>query len=359
MAKKPPKLGETFRLSQLSRRDFIRFVGVGGVSVAGLQRAITDVYGQEPEGKPLVHTYDANGNPDRVRMVPEERHRRITALKNFPDQFLQPEGVNGIGIKPLSDDPTDLAHEVFVEEESEVRIPQVRRAAAEHVSDIPIEVTTEDTETFDDCSTRNNEYQYLQGGLKVNGDSSTSAGGTLTLPCYNSNGDEVLVGSGHVMEGASKMYQPAGSTRSVGDFYKWSQKETGEDVAAYTLESDDSQFDRTIIDVPNATGTWDFYGLADEIYNNGPVDCTVSGASSCTASNKAVETRRGGVRVYHQVNMDSRNASGGDSGGPWMDDDGNLVAVHSGYVEQVDGDNYDAGSAGQQALSAVDAQLRS
>ncbi|WP_336361766.1 twin-arginine translocation signal domain-containing protein [Haladaptatus sp. ZSTT2] len=357
MTKERLEIGEPVHLSQLSRRHFLKFLGASGAGVIGLQQAITEVYGKEPEGTPIVHTYDTKGNPNRVRIIPEERYRRIMALKNFPDQFLQREGINGVGIKPLSNDATDLAIEVFVEEDHEDEISQIRQAAKAKVTNIPIEMTTEQTKTGDDCSSRNNQYTYMQGGIKVNGDSSTSAGGTLTLACYNSDGDEVLVGSGHVMDGASEMYQPAGSSRTVGSFHQWSPKDTGEDVASYILESGISAFSRSIISVPNATGTWDFFGLADEIYNNGPVGCTVSGAGSCTANNEAVGTRRGGLRVYHQVNMGSRNATGGDSGGPWMDNNGNLVAVHSGWVDPWLGSIYDVGSAGHQALSAVDAQL--
>lgn len=350
-----PQLGETVELDNQTRRRFLKYLIAGGTGSVGIQRAIKETYGKEPEGKPIVHTYNIRGEPKRVRMISKERHRRIMSLKKVLGELRDHDGVSGVTITSVTDN--EIGIEILIDKTSADTTDTVKDKASEIVPNIPVTTTIVSVETDGDCSSRNDEADTLEGGLKVNGDQSTTDGGTLTFVGYNNNGDELLIGSDHIMEGNSDMYQPAGSDRKIGDFYKRSKEYNGEDVTSYTLADDIDIDARATIAVPDISGVWDFYGLVDELNYNGPVDCTLTGAGSCTVDNKAVNAVLGGRRVYHEVRMENRNATGGDSGGPWMDSNGDLVAIHSGYGDPDDGDDFDIGSVGSEALVSVNANL--
>ncbi|MFW6437260.1 MAG: twin-arginine translocation signal domain-containing protein, partial [Halococcoides sp.] len=68
--------GELVRLDgdgQINRRTFLRNLAAAGTGVAAINSAVQSVYGKKPDGVPLVYTYDTQGNPRKVRYIPEER----------------------------------------------------------------------------------------------------------------------------------------------------------------------------------------------------------------------------------------------------------------------------------------------
>jgi len=200
------------------------------------------------------------------------------------------------------------------------------------------------------CGSRGDVYDELSGGISVHYDKDDYQTGTLTAGMFSSDGDALLLTNAHVMKTSETMHQPGEpvNNNKVGSYYRSS---SGEDMAAYTAENTTVKT-RDVLGVNDLTGTWDFYGIADVVNNNDSIPCTLSGASSCTENNTAVGTRRGGAQVYHEVHMDEQVGKGGDSGGPWVDSDGKLVAVHVGYINDMD-----VGPAGKQALDSVDAEL--
>lgn len=351
---------DTYTLDSTTRRTFLSALLGTGALVPSLRRAVASEYGEEPEGKPIVHTYDVHGNPKRVRFVSEERYEKLSLLRDVPDGLLRQEGVNGVSLEQQSDHEADFRMLVHVQPGSGVGLRQARRRVPDRAQGVPLEVVEEPAEFKPDyCSERHRDGD-VRGGMSVNGESGSSSYGTVTLVAYDGSGDPVALTADHVMEGADEMYVPKGDDK-VGEFAARSPQGRGEDVTAYELDVPSYDYDPLEVeDVPDVSGAWDFFGIADHTFENGPIEVQLSGANNCTASNEIVSQRRGGINCYHEVIMDERAAGGGDSGGPWVDDDGNLAAVHSGCEKSwwgLGGCKYDIAAAGQQALDAVNAQL--
>lgn len=371
------EVGDIVKITDHSRRKFLRSFALGIGGVIGLKQSIESVAGKKVEGEPIVHTYDKYGNPDRVHIVSEERSQRINAWKRLSGQLVEKEAgrwhgidrkkVKGIGIKKLSDDESDIALNIRVErdegEELEQHESNIRDSIEQRSENIPIEVTEVEPENEGDRY--NSTRRTILGGVKANGTSETSAGGTITLACYDSAGNELIVHSDHVMEGADEMHQPAGDDRTVGSLHERSEQGTGNDVTSYHADMDEIDIDaRRLInwETEYVTGTWDHWGIGDEIIDNGSIEATLvgNGGDDAMKENEAIDVVNGGSRLTHQVYFDERNAAGGDSGGAWVDDDGKLLAVHSGWVRDWPwSDRQDVGASGKQALDAVDAQLYS
>jgi len=82
-----------------------------------LSSVIERAYGARPDGVPLVHTDDVNGDPDKVRIVPGERYRRLQVYANLPISKLggRYDALNGVRITQRSNDETDLALQFLVD----------------------------------------------------------------------------------------------------------------------------------------------------------------------------------------------------------------------------------------------------
>lgn len=348
-----PSHGKVLDLSSIDRRKFIRGTAALGTGTAALQAFIGRVYGEEPDGVPLVHTYNTKGEPEKVRIVSKERYRRIMALEDLPESFLEKDHINGASIISLGNKEEDIGIEVMYSEDSEATAQDIKKEAKSHVENIPV-VTTETSyeSRADSCNERSFSTDTLEGGLEVGGDGY----GTLTIGCFRkSDGSPLVVASDHVMDGDDKMYQPEGG-QEVAELHERSKFDSGEDVTSYTVNSGISVDHRAVFALPDLTGVWTFSGLTDQTENSGSVPCTLSGVNSCTVDNSAEATTYFGTRVLHEVEMAERNAGDGDSGGPWVDDDNKLVAVHSGTIAGTN-DKWDIASAGDEALDAVDATL--
>ncbi len=347
-----PKLGQKIELDVESRRRFLKMLGAGATATGGLGTVIERAYGEQPEGVPLVHTYDAYGNPDRVRIVAEERYQKIKAYENLPPAFDDREAINGVRLEQLSDDPTELGLEVSVDPAHEDDVSAERLETALGAIDMPASVVPEAVESeHHDCRTAT--YATMKGGIEVGAARDDGIHkGTLGLVAYDSvDGAPVIVTADHLTVGTASIYQPADLTRPVGDFKRRSSWDDGEDVTSYELHTDVDYSATEIVDNQNAVGTWTFSGLSDETSWWGSVACTLSGNESCTVDNSAVGTTKN-AKVQHQVDMEGDYSVDGDSGGAWVDGDGYVVAFHSGVWG-----SQDVGAAGQEALDAIDVTL--
>jgi len=102
--------------STVSRRNTLRTVGATSAGIVGLQTGVIGASASSSDEVPIVHTYDIFGEPDTVRMIPKERRRRIKAMGTVAEALENNKWFNGASVKSLSDDPEDLAIEVFFEE---------------------------------------------------------------------------------------------------------------------------------------------------------------------------------------------------------------------------------------------------
>ena len=364
------EIGEKIELDMSSRRNFLKMLGGGAVGLLGLQTAIERAYGEKAEGVPLVHTHDIYGNPDTVRLVPEERYRKIMEYKNLPRRFTRQNGVRSVGLTQLSRDETDLVLEVTIDPAREDDL--TRETLESQRPDGAMGVTVEtgerrnleflssseqqDLESLS-CSDRDDEYSELVGGIEVNNDVELTSGGTLGLVGYNTDAEPVIVTAHHITHASDEILQPD-EGRVVGDLHEASPHRTEEDTVSYSIREDVVDYSaREVEDIQDIDGKWTFEGITDETsgWIGGSIDVDFSGKTSCTGSNTAVDTERGTDYVEHAVWMDASPEQDGDSGGPWIDDDGKLVALASAGSEDPDGAS--VGAAATEALEAVDAQL--
>ncbi|MFC6752053.1 hypothetical protein [Halorubrum tibetense] len=372
------EIGETVQLNHSTRRRFLRLLGAGTVSIAGLRTALGTAYGEEPEGVPLTLTKDTQGRPDKVKIIEEERYELLQTYKEFSEEVNGNDKIRSITLHQQSDSRTDLKIEVIIlkpedktrpEKEPTEEVKEEIKKAKQEIKNneparLPVEINEENIKSEKDaCGDRGDDQSTMEGGLGISTSPFTTTG-TLGLVCYGDGtdtDDTVLITADHVMEGDSSMYQV--DSDPIGSF---SSRDQDEDITVYEFDSDSgvSVNHRDIIGASDVTGAWTWDGILENTIQ-GTIDCTLSGKNSCTEDNMATGVDSGGERVEHQVNMNSRNAQNGDSGGPWVDDNGKLVAFHSGrvYLEDPIGgiiiDEWDAGVAGDEALDAGNAQLES
>ncbi|WP_424016168.1 hypothetical protein ACOZ4N_00800 (plasmid) [Halorientalis pallida] len=362
-------VGETVRLDQTTRRRFLKMLGIGSVGITGLQAALENAYGEEPEGVPLVLTKDRQGQPEKVKIIEEERHNKIQKYKRFSNK-VRSEKIGRMSLKSRSDSRGDLKIKVTMSKRKNPdkgKNPSINSLEKSIQNNKPDQIPVEINKKVIDgkkhaCGSRGDDRSTMEGGIGISTYPSSTSG-TLGLVCYGDGTntlDNVLITADHVMEGDSDMYQV--DSTSVGSF---SARDQSEDITAYEFnwDSDVTLDNGGVLGAPDVTGTWTWDGLL-EYTITGTIDVTLSGRSSCTEDNMVTDVATNGYHAEHQVNMNSAVGQSGDSGGPWVDDDGKLVAFHSGVVhikESIFGtilDKWDAGPAAEKALEAVGAQLQ-
>ena len=174
----------------VSRRAVLKTLAVVGTGAAGLSQTIERVHGAKPEGVPIVHTTDKNGNPDKVRIIPAERYRRLKVYERLPvSKFIdRTEKLTGVSLTQQSEDPTDLALSFTLADDTR----SIRRKLPNRYDGVPIQF-----------SERSFEYapQSAEGGTGIETDitpDDSGAAGTATVIAYQSTGDEVLITADHV-----------------------------------------------------------------------------------------------------------------------------------------------------------------
>lgn len=101
----------------VNRRRFMKALGVGGLGLSG---AIQKVYGKEPDGRPIVWTRNIYGEPERVRVIPKERYRRLKVYERLnPNSIIEHHPiVDEISIEQQSNDEEDLAIKLLLNDNS-------------------------------------------------------------------------------------------------------------------------------------------------------------------------------------------------------------------------------------------------
>jgi len=345
------QLGE--RLRSVSRRRFLKGVASLAAGSIGLSTLVKRAYGKKPDGRVLVYTDDRLGNPDTVKIVSKERYRRLKLYEQLPVDKLvrQRRGVNAVTITQRSDDPDDLALKFLLDRNTN----SVRKRVPNTYNRMPVVVEERP---------RQSKPEALEGGSAIDYDQ-TSYNGTAALVGYDGDGNQAIVTADHVMEEAQTMYSGGDE---VGTF---SSRDVSIDVTAYTRSNNASTNvgGTKSSSVSEITGAWKFAGLADKVGQTDDGDSvsdgdTVSvdhyGATSGHISDKCNNTKRTG-QIEYQADMVHHYTDGGDSGGPWVDDNGKLLGVHHGY--DYDSDlfggytEWSTAAVGRPALDAVGVSL--
>ncbi|HET7323508.1 MAG TPA: hypothetical protein VFJ06_04180 [Halococcus sp.] len=359
-----PKIGAVIelgsRLRNMTRRQFVKTLGVAGTGVAGLGSMIETAYGQEPEGVPIVYTYDIYDNPEQVRIISEERYRRLKTFVSLPEEFMARNPlVNEVSIVQQSDDDEDLALVLYVDELTST----LSDALPDSVQNVPIIYRERSGEIQPNyCGYRHDRRSPQRGGLAIG--PGKGGYGTLSFVAFDKgSNNEVLLTADHVMDGTSRMWQPDknhSDARRVGNFISRSRKGNGQDITKYRVRSGINAAPRRTQrgDVPNVTGTWGFFGLADRVNPRGAsLKSYVSAANHCRFVDHCYEVTKYGSWVYYQANFDDSPAGGGDSGGAYVDGNGKLVAIHQATFDPWHDPPFDVGGVGRPTLNAVGAKL--
>lgn len=366
-----PKLGEVADLrgikNKLSRRRVLKALGAAGMTTGGLTEAMTKVYGEEPEGVPLVWTRDKYGNPDRVRFIPEERYRRLKVYEKLnPHKFIgQHPVVNEISITQQSADETDLALVLYVDENTasvSSELPDQIQGVPTVIEERPTDFTPKSCDTttskcaandVDNSCRVGEHFTTMVGNIEI---SNGNARGTLGLVAFNSDSNnpyKVLITADHVMESASYMYQPPDG-RIVGHF---DLADSSMDATRYRIDSDvDGNVGETAEDSQETiSGAWTFSGLSDATSGRETVSCSYAGAQTCYCPTKCDSTSKNDAVTY-EADMIEVVTEFGDSGGPFVDGNGKLVCTLTG-CQEANGVYWDRGPVGQEMLDSVNSQL--
>ncbi len=320
-------------------------------SGAALSAAVERAYGKPPEGKVIVHTDDIHGQPDTVRVIPKERYRRLKLYERLPIQkFTDREGVQALTITQRSDDPTDLALKFLVENNDRA----TRKRVPNNYKRVPTVVEEKPFETRE---------EVIEGGTAVdNPNTLDGIDGTVCLVGYDTSGNELIVTADHVMEGADHIVF---SGDEIADFY---QRDQSLDVTSYKITADiGTDPTGTVSEIPDITGSWTFAGLSDKVgqtddgdsvLDGGTVDVKLFGKTSGKVTNSCNNAKRSG-KLEYQADMKDYRTDKGDSGGPWVDSNGNLLGVHHGHNNPgwFEDDKWNVAVVGGPALDAVGVSL--
>lgn len=341
------------KLRETSRRSVLRGLAAAATaSGAALSTAVERAYGKRPDGRVIVHTDDVHGQPDTVRVIPKERYRRLKVYERLPiRKFTARDGVRAVTITQQSDDPTDLALKFLVE--SNVRA--TRKRVPNNYNRVPTVVEEQPVETVPEA---------IEGGSSIDNPntSGSKSDGTVCLVGYDADGTgELILTADHVMNGADEMHF---SDDKIAEFHERNQSL---DVTSYKLTSSISTdpLDTVGTKVEAVSGAWQFAGLADKVgqtddgdsvSDGGTVDVELYGRTSLYVSDKCNNTKRSGY-IEYQADMADHKTDEGDSGAPWVDENGKLLGVHSGSRSDFFGDAWSIAAVGRPALDAVGVSL--
>jgi hypothetical protein len=360
--------------TEITRRKFLGVLTASGAGVAGIRKATVRAFGEKPDGKPLVWRYDKFGNPETIRYVHKERHRRIKVYEDLDLHAVygRAAGVNGVTLEQRSDDPTDLTLKVYVNDDTQ----SIRRDLPNRVQKIP--VTIEERQTSRSfgrvCDRRALDfYDPLPANPVIGGYDSNDnwhGTGTLGVVCWNDNVNypyKCYITAAHVVEDGGSYadylrhegqddngnyrdeYVGVYDTHSPGGQY-------GMDVAKYRRLSGTVSADtRGNADdrLGRLSGTWTHQGLTDRTSGSNSLPVEFAGRSTCYATTECVDTSRTSL-VEYQADYSPNEVTNGDSGGPFLDGDDYLVGTFSYFCESCESSS---GPTGQELLDRLNAQL--
>ena len=349
MSKKIPT-GTTVELSDAltnaTRRNVLR--GISGVALGslGLSGLVEKATGKTPDGKVLTLTTDLEGNPDMVRVVPQERYRRLKLYEKMPAQQLigRHPSLTAISITQQSSDPSDLALEFILD-------PEVEKGRGQ------LPTTYRDAPISRKEKALSQQPQDYSGGLQCQAPNKNP--GTTTVVVYDDNfGDKVVLTAEHVTDSNEDL--------KINGGYAGSHRATdlSLDAVSYVLTDPGYETVGKVKDIQNITGAWTFSGLADtvgqtddgdSVEDGGTVDVDLFGDESGHVSDVCNNTKRTG-NVDYQADMKHARTNDGDSGAPWVDDSGKFLALHSG-VENYFDTYWSYGAVGQPVFDALGVSL--
>lgn len=361
--------------TKTTRRRFLGALVASGAGIAGLRSATERAFGETPDGKPLVWRYDRFGNPETVRYVPKERHRRIQVYESLdPQRFYErTDGVNGITLQQRSNDPTDLAVKVYVDTNTQL----VRRDLPNRVQDVP--VIAEERETNRKwarvCDRRIlHFYDPLPANPQISAfdsDDNKYGEGTLGVVAYNddpNNPYTAYITAAHVAtndSGNAADYlrhngeDDNGNLREqdVGAYVEHSPGgDYGMDVAKYSKRAGTVKSDKrgnADDHLGDLAGTWTHAGLTDRTSGSKSLPVEFAGRSTCYATTDCTGTSKNEL-VEYQAEYSPNVITDGDSGGPFLDNDDYLVGTCSYYCESCEVTH---GPTGDELLDRLNAQL--
>lgn len=359
--------------TESTRRKFLGVLAGTGVNLAGLRTATESVFGEKPDGKPLVWRYDQFGNPETVRYIPEERYRRIQVYENIhPSRFYgRADGVNGITLEQRSNDSKELVLKAYVDHNTHT----VRRNLPNRVKQIP--VTIEERKTNREWAVCNRRVLDFYDPLPANPEILTydSNGnkhgeGTLGVVCWNNDANypyKCYITAAHVAEdgGSYADYLRHAGTDDSGN-------SRSQDVGVYATHSPPGDYGMDVIKyrrqigtvspdirgnaddhLNNIAGTWTHAGLTDRTSGSQTLPVEFAGRSTCYATTSCTGTSKTSL-VEYQADYSPNELTNGDSGGPFLDNDDFLVGTFSFFCESCE---TSSGPTGQELLDSVNAQL--
>jgi len=356
-----------------TRRKFLGVLAAAGTGIAGIRKATERVFGEKPDGKPVVWRTDGAGNPETVRYVPKERYRRLKVYGNLHPRSIyeRADGVNGLTLEQQSDDPTDLALKVYVDNDTR----SVQRDLPNRVQDVPVTVEERkvDREWGRVCDRRATDfYDPLPANPEISGYDSNDnfyGSGTLGVVCWNTDSNdphEVYITAAHVVEDNDSyadylrhggMYDGSSRSEDVGSYVTHSAGgDCGMDVVKYRYRSGTVSPDikgNADDHIGDLVGAWTHTGLTDRTSGSDSLPVEFAGRSTCYATTDCTGTSKTEL-VEHQADYSPNVTTNGDSGGPFVDNDDYLVGTFSYFCESCEVSH---GPTAQELLDRVNAQL--
>lgn len=327
----------------LSRRTFLQLSGGLAASSMTISTLVEKAYGAEPEGKTIVHTRDVKDRPAIVASVDPERYRRIKAYENFQSSIVAQKNKNirGVEIQQRSSDRTDLTIQVGVISEEKrpsekipeqanvpddpKELPGMKEALPDNAQGIPIE--------YMPVSNSTGTPQSLEGGSSLNNpDMDDSPTGTAGLVCYDSEtGTEVMLTAYHLLDydGDDDYHLQWVSddyyTRDLKEKDVQNQDSSNQDAITYDVGLMNSSTLETL-EIPNVSGYWTFSGLTDATSLFSTLSANFYGQESGKVTDAAVShTHKDDHGCDYTAHTENEVTNDGDSGGPWVDDDGYFI----------------------------------
>lgn len=386
----------------LSRRDFLSIAGGLAATSLGLPELVERAYGATPEGKVIVNKRDREGRPAVVESVHPERYRRLKLFENFSTKQIKHPHIAGASIRQRSSDRTDLALQIGVEADAMHRsvgkrehpagsnagqarghgnppkpedIPDVAnvpedprdlpglgpavqrgvrgQAASVSAADIPIEYTI----------VGGNPVRHgLKGGSSVYEEGNGEYPGTAGLVCYDEGSREPVVLTAYHIGDGDWIYYNGNRIDNIKHYDKYGDgnRTYGQDAVTYSLSSEGIDYDISeTINIPDIKGYWTYSGLENEtstLLSN--LSAKFYGAESGEVSHTIDDVHKEGPSgIKYAAHTEKLVTKEGDSGGPWVDDDGYLFGIHNGEDGWDNLTNYAVVSVADKTLDAVNATL--
>lgn len=344
----------------ISRRNFMSSVVGTAAGGLALNQLVKEAYGAEPEGKVIVHTRDRSGKPAIVESVDPKRYRRIKTFSEFKPRNINNPHINGASIRQRSESRTDLAIQIGVKPEAVGKgmsngngkpkpedipgqtnlpenpreIPGVQRALGRakkraHAStdQPPVEYKVVGSDMTP---------QALEGGSSLSREHDGGHGTVGVVGWDESTEKHVLLTAYHVWSGSHGLTYDG---YSINDVMYTSPQDyenfNGQD--AITLDISDKDFFYDVKDaneIPGINGYWTYDGLTNATsgWGSSNVDAQAYGHTSGKISDSIDDTHKetSASGLEYLAHTEHDPGASGDSGCPWVDNDGYMFGHHVG-----------------------------